>query len=159
MKIIKDTREKQGWDFVFYDDVTDVISRKIDCGDYTTDFLEGKIVIERKATPEEVANNLGKILNRKRFERELIRMEPLKKAYIVCEFPECDLYSYPDRTKKILKNARANGKYLMKVFGSFQETYPNIEIVFCNSKDEAEKFTYDILKFWTKYYASTSEQE
>jgi len=139
MKIIKDTREKQGWDFVFYDDVTDVISRKIDCGDYTTDFLEGKIVIERKATPEEVANNLGKILNRKRFERELIRMEPLKKAYIVCEFPECDLYSYPDRTKKILKNARANGKYLMKVFGSFQETYPNIEIVFCNSKDEAEK--------------------
>ena len=57
MKVIRDTREKQGWDFIFYDNI-DIVDQKLDCGDYTTESLKDIVVIERKASATEIANNL-----------------------------------------------------------------------------------------------------
>ena len=74
MKIIRDTREKIGWEFPFYDDV-EIESKKIDSGDYTTELLQNKIVIERKASTSEIANNLGRKTAKARFYRECDRME------------------------------------------------------------------------------------
>lgn len=151
MKIIRDTREKNGWDFAFYDDIESVRDCKINCGDYTTDQLDGIIVIERKASASEIAGNLGKKTNRDRFYREFTRMKDLKKAYIVCEFSEHDVYSYPkgaNLPRGKADQVRINGRFLRKLMHDIEEQHPNIEVVFCGDRSEAEKFTYDILKYW-----------
>lgn len=150
MKIIRDTREKTGWEFTFYDDV-EIESKKIDSGDYTTELLKDKIVIERKATTTEIANNLGKKTAKARFYREFDRMEDLKQAYIVCEFPESQVYEFPYNSglsQAQISRIRMNGKYLRRLLNQIEDDYSNIEVVFCENRIAAEAFTYDILKFW-----------
>jgi hypothetical protein len=150
MKIIRDTREKIGWEFPFYDDV-EIESKKIDSGDYTTELLQNKIVIERKASTSEIANNLGRKTAKARFYRECDRMEDLKRAYIVCEFPESKVYEFPyssGLSKAQISKIRMNGKYLRRLLSKIEEDYSNVEVVFCENRVAAEAFTYDILKFW-----------
>lgn len=149
MRIIRDTRERRGWDFAFNN--IEIVSRKLDCGDYTTDILENFVVIERKATSTELANNLGKRTAKARFYREFDRMKDLQKAYIVCEFPESHIYSFPKYSGMSpiqLSKVKINGNYLAKLTSQIPIDYPNIEIIFCENRDEAENFTYDILKTW-----------
>lgn len=150
MKIIRDTRERNGWEFPFYDDV-ELISNKLDCGDYTTELLEGFVVIERKATATEIANNLGKKTAKERFYREFDRMKNLRKAYIVCEFTESDVYAFPRNSGMShaqMSRVRMNGNYLRKLIGQIEENYSNIEVVFCSNRENAENFTYETLKSW-----------
>lgn len=201
MQIIRDTRERNGWDFPFSGN-ENIISKKLDAGDYTTELLEDFVVVERKATATEIANNLGKKDAKARFYREFDRMKNLHKAYIVCEFPESNVYEFPKKSElhiniqkikssinllnesidamislkesdvknlttlnKLLasvsikesslkqledkyKSIRMNGGYLRKLIGQIEQDYNNIEVVFCNNRDEAENFTYDILEFW-----------
>lgn len=149
MNIIRDTRERNGWEFPFYE--TELTSRKLDAGDYTTDMLEDFIVIERKATTTEIANNLGKKTAKARFYREFDRMQDLRKSYIVCEFPESSVYEYPHNcgfTKAQLSSIRINGKYLRRLLSEIEENYDNIEVVFCENRDAAEEFTYNTLQKW-----------
>ena len=150
MKIIRDTRERNGWNFPFCDDV-EIVSRKLDSGDYSTELLEDFIVIERKATATELANNLGKRSAKARFYREFERMKPLRKAYIVCEFPESKVYEFPKdsgMSQFQLAKVRINGKYIMRLVNNIKEDFQNIEIVFCEDRDSAETFTYNTLKSW-----------
>lgn len=150
MKIIRDTREKNGWDFSFYDNI-ELDSQKLDSGDYTTELLEGMVVIERKATVTELANNLGKRTAKDRFYREFERMKPLSRAYVVCEFPESSVYEFPNNSglsKAQLSKVRVTGNYLRKLLDDIREGFENIEIVFCNSREEAEAFTHDTLTLW-----------
>lgn len=150
MQIIRDTREKNGWDFSFFEEAT-IESRKLDCGDYTTELLEHFVVVERKATATEIANNLGKKTAKERFYREFDRMQDLRRAYIVCEFPESSVYEFPRNSgmsQAKLARVRMNGGYLRKLIGQIEQDYSNIEVVFCNDRNEAETFTYDILKQW-----------
>jgi len=152
MKVIRDTREKQGWDFIFYDNM-EIVDQKLDCGDYTTENLKDTVVIERKASATEIANNLGKKTAKARFYREFERMESLTKAYIVCEFSESDVYEFPQNSgmsKAQLSRVRMNGRYLRKLIHQIEDDCPNIEVVFCGNRDAAEKFTYDTLSFWEK---------
>ncbi len=150
MKIIRDTRERNGWEFPFHNDV-ELLSNKLDCGDYTTELLEGFVVIERKATATEIANNLGKKTAKARFYREFDRMKNLRKAYIVCEFAESDVYAFPKNSGMShaqMSKVRMNGNYLRKLIGQIEEDYSNIEVVFCSNRENAENFTYETLKFW-----------
>lgn len=150
MKIIRDTREKNGWDFSFYDNI-ELHETKLECGDYTTEVLKDFVVIERKATATEIANNLGKKTAKARFYREFERMQDLHKAYIVCEFSETDVYQFPKNSgmsKAKMAKVRMNGNYLRKLMGQIEEDYSNIEVVFCANRNQAEEFTYDILKEW-----------
>ena len=152
MKILRDTREKTGWDFVFYEDV-EIESVKIDAGDYTTDLLLDKIVVERKASAAEISNNLGKKTAKARFYREFERAKTLERVYVVCEFPESAVYEFPQNSglsKAQMSKVRINGKYLRKLLCQLEEDYSNLEIVFCQDRNHAEEFTYDILKFWEK---------
>jgi hypothetical protein len=149
MKIIRDTRERNGWDFPFTD--VEISQRKLDSGDYTTEILEDFVVIERKATATELANNLGKRTAKARFYREFDRMVNLRKAYIVCEFPESNIYEFPKNSGMSLAQmakVKLNGKYLAKLVSQISLDYPNIEVVFCQDRDSAENFTYDTLKSW-----------
>lgn len=149
MKIIRDTREKNGWEFSFYD--VELFSEKLECGDYTTEFLKDFVVIERKATATEIANNLGKQVAKARFYREFDRMKDLHKAYIVCEFSESDVYEFPRNSgmsEAKLAKVRMNGNYLRKLISQIEYDYNNVEVVFCSNRDNAEEFTYDILNKW-----------
>ena len=132
MKIIRDTREKDGWNFEFYDNI-EITSQKMDCGDYTTDVLKDIIVIERKASVVEIANNLGKKVAKDRFYREFDRMASLKKAYIVCQFLESDVYGFPQNSglsQAKIAMVRMNGKNLIKMMAQITREYDNIEIIF-----------------------------
>lgn len=149
MRIIRDTRERNGWDFYFHD--VELISEKLECGDYTTELLKDFVVIERKATATEIANNLGKKVAKARFYREFDRMKDLHKAYIVCEFPESDVYEFPRNSgmsEAKLAQVRMNGNYLRKLISQIEMDYNNVEVVFCSNRDNAEEFTYDILQHW-----------
>lgn len=157
MRILRDTREKNGWDFLFYQEVDEVVSRKLDAGDYTTTVLDGLIAIERKASPSELANNLGPLKSRARMYREFDRMRGMKKAYIVCEFSETDVLNFPQGlnvSAYYRSKIRVKGPFLRELIGNIEKDYDNIEVVFCGDKPSAEQFTCDKLKYWEEYYAS-----
>lgn len=149
MRIIRDTREKNGWEFPFHE--VEMFSEKLDCGDYTTELLRDFVVIERKATATEIANNLGKKTAKARFYREFDRMKDLRKAYIVCEFSESDVYTFPHNSgmsQAQIAKVRMNGNYLRKLMSQIEYDYNNIEVVFCSNRENAEEFTYDTLSQW-----------
>ena len=78
-------------------------------------------------------------------------MKPLRKAYIVCEFPESKVYEFPKdsgMSQFQLAKVRINGKYIMRLVNNIKEDFQNIEIVFCEDRDSAETFTYNTLKSW-----------
>ena len=62
MKIIQDTREKQGWDFIFAEDL-EIVRAGLKYGDYTTELLENQFRVERKASTGELYNNLATTKN------------------------------------------------------------------------------------------------
>lgn len=154
MLILIDSREKSPYDFLFYDCVE--ISRgKLDAGDYTTDILDGVVVIERKASPTEIAVNLGTKKNKERIYREFERLKDHEAVYFVCEFSESDVYGYPKNTglsQAKIDKIRISGAYLMKLLRQIPQDYPNVHIVFCGSRDEAEMFTYSTLQEWESKY-------
>ena len=134
MIIIRDTREKEGiWEFAD----AEIIERKLDSGDYSLSGLEEVVCIERKKSTSEIANNLGKDINR--FTRELERMKSFPFAYIICEFTLQDVLSFPKGTNikpSLLKDVRINGKYLVKLLSSFKEKY-GIEVIYAGNRDNA----------------------
>lgn len=153
IQIIKDTREKKGWNFDFYD--VDMTVATIKYGDYTTENLKDKVIIERKASPAEIANNLGKKLNKERFYRELTQFRKFEHAYIVCEFSEADVYDYPNGKSGVprhkLKYCRMNGPYIRKLLYEIEEMF-KLEVIFCNDKDAAEEFVVKLFQDLEKQY-------
>ena len=136
--IIKDTREKDGWNFEFYDNCKGVEIRGLKTGDYTVEGLEESLCIERKASTAEISTNLGK--ERKRFEAELERMSKFSFSYILCEFSCENLMEFPKNSTipyPRWKYLRMNGKRMYSLLRSYEENY-GIEVVFCNNKNEAE---------------------
>jgi hypothetical protein len=47
-----------------------------------------------------------------------------------------------------MSKVRINGNYLAKLMDNIEKDFDNIEIVFCNNRDEAETFTHDTLYLW-----------
>ncbi len=90
-KILKDNKEKPGWDFSDskYCESTDLVH--LDTGDYTLQGFEKSFIIERKASTKEIAINI----NESRFEKELIRLEEFSHPFMICEFTWDDVYKFP----------------------------------------------------------------
>lgn len=153
--IIRDTREKKGWDFWGHT----VLDQKLDCGDYTTSSLLGKFAIERKATTGELYINLATKTSKARFYRELDKLKKLNGAIILCEFPESYIFEFPHnshiprwryptkaeiasglpKNKKIdaWSMLKINGRYLRSLIADVSSIIP---VVFCLNKQEAEKY-------------------
>ena len=74
-KIVVDSREQKPLPFRKSKLVTEVITRKLDAGDYSIDGYDNKIAIERKSIPD-LYGTLGK--GHKRFQRELERAKDMK---------------------------------------------------------------------------------
>lgn len=146
-KIIQDTREKQGWDFIFAEDL-EIERTGLKCGDYTTELLKDTFRVERKASSGEIYNNLATTKCKERFYRELENLEKFEHAYIVCEFPEGRLASFPSGSgipKNRQKFVRIKHRYFTRLVMELQDIF-NINLVFCNDRDEAESFVYNIAK-------------
>lgn len=144
MRIIQDTREQEPWDFSFYG--VDTVVRKLDTGDYSVEGLEDILCIERKKSTGEIAINLGS--KNATFVKELERMRSFKAKYLIFEFSIQTLLSFPALSgipKSGLSKIRMNAGYIVKLLQKYEEEY-NIEIIYCNSKAQANEVAYDIMK-------------
>ena len=82
-------------------------------------------------------------------------MRALEKAYFVCEFSESDVYSYPEGqgfTTAQKAKIRMSGGYIRKLLREIESEFPNIEVVFCDSKEEAEFFVHELFEEWEAKY-------
>lgn len=144
MNIIRDTREKHGWSFEAYSD-TYVIDKKLNAGDYTIEGCESSIIIERKSSVTEIANNLGK--DYARFCREFDKLSTRCKKYIVCEFNYNELANFPKGSNipEALKNKiRVSGNFLKYRVLELEQKY-YIKFIFAGSREQAENETFKIL--------------
>ena len=136
--ILKDTREKNGWNFESSERCLAVANWGLKTGDYTARGLEKELVIERKASTGELAMNLGK--KRKAFEAEIERMSNFRWRYVLCEFCIDALMNFPVNSgipEKQLQFVRMNGKFMWKKLCEYQEQH-GVQVIFCDNKQNAE---------------------
>lgn len=158
MKIIRDTREKEGkgWSFAFYD--CEVVKSKLDTGDYSLEGLENSLCIERKRSSGEIAGNLTKA-KKPAFFNELDRMKDFDNAYFICEFPLNILMEFPvnsgipqsqwyrkNKNGRRVRQIRMSGKFIYSILKSKSEEC-GFDLIFCNGPDDAEQVCFDILKY------------
>ena len=136
-EIIRDTREKHGWDFESFDKCEGVIRQGLKTGDYTIKGLESAVCIERKASTREISMNLGR--KKKPFQAEMERMKDFDHSFIVCEFSMDDLINFPKNSgipSSKQKFVKITGKYMLKTLIEFQLWY-DTKILFCDNKHNA----------------------
>lgn len=137
MNILIDTREKESWNFDFFNECTGVKRQALKTGDYTIEGLEDTVILERKRTVGEIAINLGK--KSKQFQAELERMQSFRFRYIICEFSLDDIERFPEGSgipKSKWKYIRMNSGFIQSRLNSLAEKY-GVEIRFCGNKDQA----------------------
>ena len=136
--VLRDTREKSGWDFKSFDKCQAIVDWGLRTGDYTVKGLEKYLVIERKASTGEISMNLGK--KRKAFEAEMKRMSFFRWKYVIFEFSIDDLMNFPQNSgipKKQIPFVRMNGKFMWKKLREYEEEY-GVELIFSGDKENAE---------------------
>lgn len=152
--VVKDTREQQGYFFGKYQSCQGMIEQKLDTGDYSIQGLEGQICIERKASVEELAINLGK--DKRRFLAEIERMKSFEHKFLVLEFSVEDMLNFPmkssipERQKKEYK-VKITGKYILKMLNEFQ-LYDGLNVLFCGNKHNAFMVVSSLLKRLNEKY-------
>lgn len=147
--IIADTREQQPWEFSS-EKIDQVISRKLDTGDYTVEGLEDKLCIERKKSVAELAGNVTD----DRFERELERMSEFPHAFLLLEFGIDDIMVYPKGSripKHLARKIRVKGPFIMKRLAEMQIQH-NVHIVFGGDTDNARYMATSIMKRVSEKY-------
>ena len=146
MRIVKDTRERKGYDFAFYD--VELIHKALPCGDY---MLENNtdIVIERKACIDEVYTNLSTKKEFVRFTKECAKLKAFKYPILLLEFPEEHVYTFP-RSSEMSKTTIASLKMPTHMF---QDRFYNLAVdfyplrfVFTNTKADAEAKVYELFE-------------
>lgn len=140
MIILQDSREKQPWLFSNY--VQETTGLKT--GDYQIKGYPFLITIDRKKLITELANNVVS----KRFEKELIRMEPFRFKYVICEFPYKEVEMYPKTAKlpkKLKDKIKVTGRFLTKELGQLSENYC-VEFIYCNTRYEAKQKAQELLE-------------
>jgi hypothetical protein len=147
-KVIKDTREKDGWIFEPSDlnKCTGMEIGTLKTGDYTLRGYENLLCIERKASVSEIATNLGK--KKKTFEREMERMMDFRLSFIILEFDLKDVLMFPEGTnipQRARSKIKITSKYLLRTLTEFQFKY-NSKILFCGNKENAQAMAVSIFK-------------
>lgn len=150
--IIKDSREQRGWTFTEYKECSGMEIGALKTGDYAIKELPDLVIIERKASPEEVAINLGKDIAR--FTRELERFKNYKYRYLICEFTLDEFIAYPDGTRIPHKNfgqVKMTGRFLMRRLFELQLEY-DFQIIFAGNSGNGFLSAASIFKrIWEKH--------
>jgi hypothetical protein len=121
-ELLIDTREQQPWKIDGRNWPGPVTIATLKTGDYTLRGYEGVVVVERKKSPSEIANNLFEA----RFERELERMEAITHPFIFLDFPFADLDDYPrieSVPHSVRRRIRLTGRQLLKRIHEFELKY------------------------------------
>lgn len=131
---LRDSSEKAGFGWRWNASAsclgTETVS--LEWADYTLRGLEDVFLIERKYTPGELYGNIMGA-DYKRFKKELVALNEIKHAYLVCEFSVDDLMGYPWNDSKLPKSVRYKLKRGSEVFYRITKwaiTYPNINVIF-----------------------------
>ena len=127
--VIRDTREKegQGWTWRKSTYCAGTERRKLDQGDYAIKGHEDFMIIERKGSVSEWAQNVVQ----DRFTRELERSRHIPHVWIVLEFRQSEIMSYPVGSgipKSKWRFLRCKGPLMMKRMTEIQMEYPNVRI-------------------------------
>jgi len=133
MIIIQDTREKEPWSLS-----ESQIVQTLETGDYTLHDFPFLIIIDRKKSPSELANNLGKNINR--FKNELERMQDFEYRYVLCEFSYDEMLKFPHNAKipkKLKRRIRMKGRYMGKIISELMDEF-DVNFIFCDSRYDAE---------------------
>lgn len=126
--LIIDTREKRPINISCGRVFENIITEKLDTGDYSIDGLQEYLCIERKGSIQEFAQNVLQ----KRFTRELDRMNH-KYSFVILEFTFDQLLSYPDGCglpQKVIRKIKTNGKWITTQLIDLQLKYPHIHFIF-----------------------------
>lgn len=132
--IIRDTREKTGWDFPANEDTgcLGTIEKGLPTGDYSVIGYESVFTIERKKSTGEWSQNIAQ----DRFERELERLAQIPHAFIVLGFEPQDIECFPARSSIPMarwRYLRITPEYLWKRTLEIQCKY-RVPILFAGDK-------------------------
>ena len=151
-RVIRDTREQEGYFFSQYGPCLGMVDRKLDTGDYAIEGLEEKVCVERKGCIEELAINLGQ--KKHAFLDEIDRMKDFSHRFLILEFTLSDLIDFPENTRipeKQKSMIKITGKYMLKCLMEFQ-LHNHIHVVFCGNKHNAFLTVSSILKRVNEMY-------
>lgn len=135
MKIVRDTREQDGFTFAGYD--CQIVEAGLPTGDYSILHLEHQIAIERKS----LSDLLGCLTSgRERFTRELERGRGMAVFAVVVEADWLDLAE--GRYRSCMTPAAAVASVLSM---SMRNRVP---FYFCGSREQAEAVTFHLLRLY-----------
>lgn len=147
MIILCDRREKEPFNFSFFNEVTEYKKATLKTGDYTMQDYQNILCIERKKNTGEICINLG--IKWKTFQKELERIKVIPYRYLVCEFLETDFNMFPEHSG-IPNNKwpflKMNKNFLKSRFYEVIDKY-QITPIFSSNKQEAEQKTIEIFKY------------
>lgn len=132
--VIVDTKEKQPWS-LSSSAIQDVKYQHLKTGDYTVEGLEDILCIERKASANELCQNLFQ----KRFQKELVRMKEFPERFLLLESSMEKVINYPryeDLPPIVLRKIKVSGAYFLKCLNRIQIEY-GINIIYCCNKTNA----------------------
>jgi hypothetical protein len=150
-RIVRDTREQQGWTFPANQFCAGTIEGTLKTGDYTLEGLEDLLVVERKGSTAEVAQNVFQ----DRFLRELDRLDAFRLAFIVCEFTLEDVQAFPERSgipRGRWRALRVRAPLLLKKITELQVAHPGVSWVFAGTA--AKSYTSGLLKRMYEFCSS-----
>lgn len=142
MILIRDTREQTGYLFAFIEPRPIVEVKKLDTGDYSIKGMENLITVERKSLSD-LYQTLGK--GRKRFKKELERMNKIKHSFLIIEASLHTILREPPARSAM------DPKKVFRSLLAFAMDY-NVSIWPCENRGMAEKTCFIILdRFWRKH--------
>lgn len=147
--IITDTREQKPFLFNKNKDCDGSIVKTVQHGDYSIAGLENYIFLERKHSIGEWSKNCTE----KRFKNLLEKAADYKYRYIICSFPYFDILQFP-ASLKVSPHVKARIRITSEFIQSFTTSIPvkwNIPIVFFDFPEQAQKFTYQYLKWIARH--------
>lgn len=142
--VLKDSREKLGWDFPEDNECLGTTVCKLDTGDYT--LLEAKdlLCIERKQNVSELAHNFIE----PRFVKELERLQVFQYKFLICEFRLQDVLTYPigsEIPKARHHMVRLKYPFLFSRINALQTKY-GINVIFADNPKVAQAYAWSIFK-------------
>ena len=156
--VIKDTREQKGYNFskTSKGRCAGMVVEKLDTGDYTLLGLENKICVERKASVEELALNLGQ--KKHPFMREIDRMAGFPHRFLILEFDLEDVIEFPNHVNSRIpesqrKDLHITSQYIVKCLTEFQ-VHKDIHVLFCGNKYKAFLAVMSIFKRINEMYTA-----
>ena len=124
MIILYDSREKHPYSSFCdkFGNYLECRKVKLDTGDYSIEGLENILVIERKGSLVEFANNIMQ----DRFDKELERIQSFPFRYIILEFDMDEVMGYPFNQKlpkRVKMGIKIRGSYILRKIIEYQEKY------------------------------------